>query len=119
MWYTGDYRKFTYDEYIELADKTYMRKMAAYKKLIKYLESFFGKISAGELPEIENYIYTYFLLQQMDKKRAMSFLERSIKNKYIVDDGAYKIYEDLIELYSNVAKEMPQWDKKGKGYIEI
>lgn len=115
----GEYKKFTFDEYISLGNNTYMRKLSEYKKLTNYLNKYFGKICVGELSEIEEMIYRYFLIQQIDQETAMRYLQEFIKNKYIIDYNGNYIYAELINLYSNVAKGMPQWHKKGEKYTEV
>ena len=115
----GEYKKFTFDEYIALGNNTYMSKLSAYKKLKNYLNQYFGKFYTDELYEIEEIIYKYFLIQQIDKESAMKYLEKFIKEKYIIDYNKDIIYGELISLYSNVAKSMPQWYIKGEVYTEI
>lgn len=114
----GEYKKFTFDEYISLGNNTYMRKLLSYKKLINYLNKHFGEFYTGEIEEIEEKIYKYFLIQQIDKKTAMKYLKKSIKDKYIIDYNEDTIYGEIIIMYSNVAKSMPQWYQKGESYTE-
>lgn len=107
----GDYKYFTYDEYLKLADMIFERNLLSYKKLDKYLIKYF-KTNAQEAEEI---IDKYIIEQQMNKSKANENLMYNVSKTYKVDDEQLvkRVHTEIFDMIKNISNQMPQWMLKG------
>lgn len=106
----GEYKKFTYEEYLKLGEWKYQRGLSSYKKLSKYISEYFD----SDIENAEYFIKEYIEQQQVDKLQAVKILRHRIEKKYIVPDYMKsEIHNELVNKVVEIAEQMPQWDLKG------
>lgn len=106
----GEYKKFTYEEYLKLGEWKYQKGLSSYKKLSKYIsENFDSDIECTEF-----IITEYIVNQQVDKLQAVTHLRHRIQEIYIVpDEIKQNVHNELLNQIVQIAEQMPQWDLKG------
>ncbi len=108
----GEYKIYTYNDYIELTNLTYERRTSAYKKLRKYVQENFTNYN--EFLDIEDLIDSYHFERQKNELTARFDLNKNIKDHFTVKDpNENLIYCKLINMIIDVSDQMPQWDLKG------
>ena len=106
----GEYKKFTYEEYLKLGEWKYQRGLSSYKKLSKYISEYFD----SDIENAEYFIKEYIEQQQVDKLQAVKILRHRIEKKYIVPDYMKsEIHNELVNKVVEIAEQMPQWELKG------
>lgn len=106
----GEYKKFSYEEYLKLGEWKYQRGLSSYKKLSKYISEYFD----SDIEDAEFFIIEYIKHQQIDKLQAIKNLRHTIEEIYIVPDYMRKeIHNELVNKVVEIAEQMPQWDLKG------
>ncbi len=107
----GEYKIYTYNAYIELAEGTYERKTSAYIKLKKYMNEYFR---IEDIQEIEYLIDNYHFEQQTNEYKAREKLELDARAKFSINIlNADSMYNEIITMIINVSNQMPQWNLKG------